>query len=388
MSVPISVEANRMAEEEVTWNLVTSVNRVVRGRRILLFATLSGLALSLLLAVAIKPYYTASAVFLPPKNTDLVPGTSASSLLLGGASSDSSDMYLGLLASRSVADDVIDHVGLMEKFKTKSRDDARKSLSNSSVFSLNKNTLISVEVRAGTRQLAADISNAYLAALYRLNGQMVASAAAHRSTFFDEQLQQQKNELVRAELDLKTTQERTGIVIPAGEAQAGLLAAADLQAQIGQAQARLAGLLLGGTDQNPDVVQARSLLTQLRGQLARQQADSSASSSSAGITSKSRLPGLTLENLQKEREVKVREGIYNALIQQYEKARLSASDPGPQLQIVDNAMPPERKSGPPRRLIIMAGTFLGFLAGLLYLLLAQPTQRLLASFKTLPAERG
>ena len=72
--------------------------------------------------------------------------------------------------------------------------------------------------------------------------------------------------------------------------------------------------------------------------------------------------------MEKEREVKLRESVYNALVGQYEKARLAASDPGPQLQVVDHAVVPERKSGPPRTLIVVGGVFLGLIFGVAWLL--------------------
>src|SRR6202012_5992856 len=124
-------------------------------------------------------------------------------------------------------------------------------------------------------KLAADIANAYLDALYDLNGQMVASASAHRRMFFDQQLQEQKKELSEAEVDLKATQEHTGIVLPVGEAEAGLAATAQLQSHINEAETRLAGLRVGATENNPDVIQLRTQIGQVRSQRAKQQADSS-----------------------------------------------------------------------------------------------------------------
>lgn len=377
---------NRIPSDEVEFNLWTALHRVIRGRWTLVVFTIVGALIGLSVALLWPPWYAAEAVFLPPKNTDLATGVTApASLLLG--TQDSSDMYLGMIMSRTVADYVVDHTGLMQEYHAKMRADARTSLARNSKFTVNKSSLISVDVKARTPKLAADIANAYLEALYRLNGDMVASASEHRRQFFEEQLEQQKNLLSQAEVDLKKTQEQTGIVLPEGEAQAGLLATAQLQAEIGVAETKLAGLLTSETEQNPQVSEARAELAQLRGQL-RQQQESTKKSRGAGLASTANLPGLALEYVRKAREVKLREALYDSLTQQYEKAKIASSDPGPQLQIVDRAPIPERKAGPPRTLIVVGATVLGFLCGILFLLLSAPLRRLTREYSSSSAFAG
>lgn len=368
-------------------NLLDAVRTLLRGKYILLGTTFLGLLLGLLVSALSKPIYTAQAVFLPPKNTDLAGSAGAGALsLFAGGGSDSSDTYLALLASRTVADDVIDRAGLLNEWKGAKRPDARGALAGVSKFSVNKTALIQVEVKTPKPELSARIANAYLDALYQLNGDMVDSASAHRRVFFETQLEQAKQALDDAELKLKKTQEETGIVLPQSEAEFGLANTAQIQAQIGAAETRVAGLLVGATEQNPEVVEARGELNQLRAQLARQQADNGSRARGAGLASTSRLPGLTLEAVKKEREVKLRESLYNALVQQYEKARLTSIDPGPQLQIVDRAIVPDGKSGPNKRLIVLGATFLGFAVGLMLLLLARPVRRFLVLLRE-PAVR-
>jgi tyrosine-protein kinase Etk/Wzc len=355
-----------IANDEIEWNLVRTIRRVLLGRRILLAYAFSGLILGAVIAFVWPQWYTAEAVFLPPQLTETSNTSSPSSLLL---QQDPSDRYLGMLGSRSVADDVIDHVGLVAIYRAKTRSDARAALAKHSKFTVSKNSLISVEVTASEAKLAAAIANAYLDALYHLNGSMVASASSYRREFFEGQMESQKKELADAELALKQAEEKTGIVLPEGEAQAGLKATADLQAAIGRQEAELSALLVGATEDNPRVVQARAQLAALHAQLVRQQSNSKAPNPGAGLASSSELPGLTLEYMRKMRDVKLNETLYDLLATQFEKARIASFDPGPQLQIVDRAVVAEGKAGPPRRLIIIVGFASGFVAGLLYLLL-------------------
>jgi uncharacterized protein involved in exopolysaccharide biosynthesis len=192
------------------------------------------------------------------------------------------------------------------------------------------------------------------------------------------------NSLSSADVELKNAEEKTGIVLPAGEAEAGLRATAELQARIGAAQARLSGLEVGATAQNPRVIQAQAELAELKAQLVRQQASSKTRSQGTGLASSAELPGMTLELMRKLRDVKLRELVYDSLTQQYEKARIESLDPGPQFQIVDRAVTPEQKAGPPRKWIVLGGIVLGFLAGLGNLLFAGRLARNLRKYRVDP----
>lgn len=375
--------------DEVELNFTAVARKIFRGRRILLLGSFIGLILGVLIAFIWPQWYAAEAVFLPPRASDtMIPSLGSVS---GGAASaammlqqDPSDMYLGMLASRSVQDDVIDHLGLMEVYKAKKKVDARNALKGQSKFKVNKNSLISVDVTSKDPVLATKIANAYLDALYRLNGSMVASASAHRRAFFEEQMESQKQALDAAEVALKQAEEKTGIVLPEGEAQAGLRAIVDLQTAIGTAEANLSGLRMGATEDNPQVVQARAQLAELRAQLARQQANVAKQGARMGLASSAALPGLAMELVRKMRDVKLNESLYDALTQQYEKARIASLDPGPQFQIVDRAIVPERKAGPQRKLIAIGGIVLGFFAGLVWVMIQEPVSRLVTACLTDP----
>jgi tyrosine-protein kinase Etk/Wzc len=95
------------------------------------------------------------------------------------------------------------------------------------------------------------------------------------------------------------------------------------------------------------------------------------------LASSSALPGLAMELVRKMRDVKLNETLYDTLTQQYERARIESLDPGPQFQIVDRAIVPERKAGPPRKLIALGGIVLGFLAGLAWVWVERPAKRLI-----------
>lgn len=368
---------------QIEVNLMTVLRRISRGKYVLLATTMVGIVTAFVLVKTTKPYYFSSAQFLPPHYTDLSGNGGASALLLGGGM-DASDLYLGLLVSRTVQDDVVNHIGLREIYHAPNQSIARFVLQKNSIFAVGRNSLVFVNVKADDPQLAARIANAYLDALYRLNGTMVSSSSDARRVFYQQQLNEERAHLDKAEQAFAEMEETTGVVLPGGVAEAGLGATAQLQAQINASEERLTGLLVGATDQNPEVIQARAQIAQLRTQMARQQQDTN--EQTTGLPSARRLPRITLKYQEKERDVKQAEAAYDALLQQYARARLATIDPGPQLEVVDRAVPAEMKSGPDRRLIMELGVVLGFLPGLLYLIIFEPLRHVLRRWRDTPVE--
>jgi uncharacterized protein involved in exopolysaccharide biosynthesis len=292
-----------------------------------------------------------------------------------------------MLASRSVADSVIDQVHLKDVYHVSYYDDARARLESQSRFSVSKNALISIAVVTSDPRLSANIANAYLDALYQLSGSMSASASAHRSEFFRAQLNAEQEQLAQAEADMQAVQEKTGLILPESEAQAGLSSTARLQAALQDAETRLSTLLLSSTEGNPEVVQLRTQIAAIQQQIRTQQSSAN-NSPGAGIPSGARLPGLMLDYARKQRDLKQQEAIYESLQQQYEKARLASMDPGPELEIVDRALVPERKAGPPRTLIVLVSTFVAALLGLLWVLFSNSLRRAKERYSAVTAQVG
>jgi tyrosine-protein kinase Etk/Wzc len=358
-------------------DLMHLVVRLMRGYRLVIGLALAAFLISVPVALLLKKSYTSRAVFLPPVNLE-----SAQSASLF-ARQDPTDLYLGMLASRSVADSVIDEAHLMDVYHAHLRSEAVNVLAAQSKFAVEKDALISVNITTDDPNLSAQIGNAYLNALYKLNGQMSASASMHRREFFEAQLANEKESLAQAELSMKQMEERNGTVLPEGEAQAGVSATAHLQADIQSAEARLSSLLTGSTEQNPQVVALRAEIGEMRAQQERQ---ASSRTPGSGLPSSARMPGVMLDYLRASRDLKERETLYDSLTQQYEKARLASLDPGPQLQVVDHALVPEHKSGPPRTLIVAGSTVAGAILGLLIVFLTDPLRIFFARYTAAAAK--
>jgi tyrosine-protein kinase Etk/Wzc len=359
-----------------------AIRLLLAGRKLILAGILAGGVLGAVWVLLLKPTYTATATFLPPNSM-----SSNSSALLGqlgalsgglggggsalgalGGMKDPGAIYIGILESRSVADDMIRQFDLQNIYKTKKMSGTERALANHTKFIPGKDMLVKVNVEDNDPKRAADMANAYLAALSKQNDRLALTEAAQRRAFFERQLEAQKNQLADAEVELAKTEEQTGMIHPSGQAQLQMLTIAQTRAAISSREIELAAMSQGATDQNPEMVRLRSEIVGLKAQLAQLQ-NSSAKGSPGDIeVPTSKVPQLTLDYVRKEREVKYHEALYELLLRQFESAKLDESRSAPMMQIVDFAVVPDTKSGPPRVPLTLLSAMLGGLLAAAWIL--------------------
>lgn len=355
-------------------------------KTILRFTVGTGVITALIVFFILKPTYTATAVFLPPQSA---PGSAMSQLAgqlgsmgsfgalgaLGGIK-NSGDIYIGILGSRTIADTLIKRFDLQKVYKTKRLSDTEKALKDNSKFISGKDSLITISVIDKDSHRAASLANGYLDALYEQNGRLALTESAQRRVFFEEQLAREKNALADAEVELKKTQEQTGLIVPMIQAESSVAFMQQLRAQIASKQVELSALQQSSTAQNPTVIRTQKEIEKLQEQLRRFENDSSKRTPGDIQTPTAKVPELALEYVRKQREVKYHELLFELLARQYEAAKLDESRETPLLQVVDHAVVPDRKSGPHRVLLTLGGVFLGFLAGSLWVILREATKNL------------
>jgi uncharacterized protein involved in exopolysaccharide biosynthesis len=362
---------NQDVSQEPEIDVLEIMTLLLREKKtILKFILVTAALAALLVFVIMKPMYTAEAIFLPPQSA---PGSGMSQLAsqlgsLGAIGSftglkSSGDIYLGILGSRTIADSLIKRFELQRVYKIAKVSDTEKKLKNRSTFISGKDTLITISVEDHDPKRAADLANAYLDALYEQNGRLALTEASQRRLFFEEQLEREKNALADAEVELKKTQEQTGLIAPLGQAEVEIDAIAQMRAQISSRQIELSALKQAATDQNPRVVRLQTEIDGLEQQLQKLQNDSGTRQSGNVLQATAKVPALALEYVRKQREVKYREMLFELIARQYESARLDESREAPLLQVVDRAVNPDKKSGPPRALILFGSCLLGTFFG-------------------------
>jgi len=357
------------------------------GRKTLAIFMAVTSALSVAFAFSIAPMYTSTASFLPPNSggsgaTGALAGQlSALSALSGGpsgGSKGSSDLYVGILKSRSVRSEIIKRFHLMNLYKAKLESQAEKVLAAHSTFEVDaKSSIVTINVVDRSPAQAHELANAYLDALTEKNGQLALTESSQRRLFYAQQLAKEKDDLENAEVALKETEEKSGLISPAGQMASEIQMIVQTRASISAKQVQLAALRLSATEENPVVVQLESEIQGLQDQLSRLQVGTNKRLSGAIPTSK--VPQLGLEYVRKAREVKYHETLFEMLSKQYEQARIDEAHNAPLVQILDSASYPDAKSSPQRKLIVLAGLILGCVMGSAWILLRDRVRRIRAS---------
>jgi uncharacterized protein involved in exopolysaccharide biosynthesis len=351
--------------------------------------TLGFFALATVVAFLLPFQYTSAVSFIPPNlnNSSSMASALAGQLsalgagdLVGGVKNPG-DLYAGILRSRSVTGELVKQFDLMHVYRVKKESQAEKILDSSTDVTVDmKSSIVTVGVTAKSPVLAHDLASAYMDALRETNGRLALSQSSQRRLFFGQQLEQEKNDLADAEVDLKKTEEQSGLIAPTGQTEAEITTIAQTQAQMAVREVQLAALRDSATEQNPEVIRLRSEIDDLQGQLARLQRGSGDGSTAAIPTSK--VPELQLEYVRKEREVKYHEALFDMLSRQYEAARLDEARDAPVLQVLDPASYPDTKSSPKRSYYMAGGLVFGFFASCVWVLIREPLRALRASLVT------
>ena len=353
---------------------------VLAERKRIIFAVTTVFAIgAIVVSLLLPPRYTATVTLLPPQQGSSMGAALASQLgnlggmaaLAGGSLGlkNPNDMYVAMFKSRTVEDAMVQHFGLMQEYRAKYLSDARKKFEGrATVDGSGKDGMIHISVEDRDPRHAADLANGYVDQ-FRLQSQHLAiTEASQRRLFFEQQLEQAKDNLANAEEAMKETEQQTGVIQLDSQARALIESAESLRAQVAAKEVQLQGMRTYATGENSQVVQAQQELDSMRAQLAK--LGGSEDSASGGIiVPKGQVPEASLEYIRKLRDVKYNETIFDILARQFEVAKLDEAKQGALIQVVDPAVPPDRRSFPKRGLIVIGATAVGFFIGLFVALL-------------------
>jgi tyrosine-protein kinase Etk/Wzc len=378
MHQPASSSTNLNADPSMDFLLVLAARkRLILGSVII--ATCLGVAVALLL----KPTYTATATIMPPQAAQsslsaLMGQMGALADLGGGASSllkNPSDLYVGILQSRTIADHAINQFRLQQRWHVKTMVAARKMLASDAELEAEKSGLIQIAVSEHDPKLASDLANFYMDALYQMNSTLAMTEAAQRRLFFEQEVKEEKDALASAEEDLKKTQQKTGLLTVNAQLELAVSNIAQTQAEIASREVELQGMRSYASEQNPDVERKEQELQALQAHLSSLENSQQVLVPGDTGVATSQMPSGELEYLRKLREVQYHNMLFELISRQYEAARIDEAKSAPVIQVVDRAIPPDQKSGPPRLLITLAATILGFCFSTAYILALDGLER-------------
>ena len=355
-------------------------------RRFLFRCAAIGFVCCTILVFLIPVRYTSETQLMPPDQVGQGLATTLAALTKGGSGGSelgsigsellglrtSSDLFIGVLHSRTVQDDLINKFNLRKLYGVSKIEDARKQLtSHTDISSDRKSGIIMIKVMDHDKQLAAAMAREYVEQLNQIVVTLNTSSAHKERVFLETRLGQVKQTLEAAEKDFsKFASQNTALdVKEQGKALIG--AAAELQGQLIAAQTQLEGLRQIYTDENVRVRSLEARIAEYKHQLQKLNGNdgTSAGSSSEGESQSGeqgqelypsirKLPILGVTWTDLYRETKVQEVVFETLTKQFEIAKVEEARETPSVKVLDAADVPEKKSFPPRTLFILLGTTL------------------------------
>jgi capsule polysaccharide export protein KpsE/RkpR len=362
-------------------------------RRWLYQVGLYALLASALIAFLIPKRYETTERLMPPDNQGssgllmaaaaMTSGGGASGAAggLGGLASDflglksSSDIFVGILGSRTVADKLIEQFDLKKVYSDSRMEDARKDLAQHTYVSVDrKSQIISIVVTDRSPQRAAAMAQAYTEELNHLVAELSTSSARRERIFLEGRLQTVNKDLEEAERNFSQFASKNTAIDVKEQAKAMVGAAATLQGEMIAAQSQYEGLRQIYTDSNPRVRTVKARIDELQRQLdklgGKGESATDIAASAPGDSlypSIRKLPLLGVEYADLYRKSRIQETVLEVLTREYEMAKVQEVKEIPAVKVLDPAPIPERKSFPPRLLIIFIGTATAIVAAMLWL---------------------
>ena len=347
--------------EEQEINLLELLHVLVKRKMLVIKMCSFALVASIVYSLVLPNIYSASAKVLPPQKegggglSALLGQAGGLAALAAGGLGGGSDLYVGILKSRSVTDAVVTRPDVSAGFKGMTLEDARTRLNGAVKIQAGKDGIISITTEDKDPKRAAVLANAFVDELGKTTIRLNLSRAGTEREFLEKRLELVKSELKAAEDDLKTFSQNNRVVQVDSQAKASIEAIARLKAELATKEVQLAVLRTNQTEQSPDVKALLSGIRQLRGELA---ALSGSGGSNEGIPSIGNVPGVGLEYSRKLRELKTQEAIFEQLTKQYELVKINEAKDSTSFQILDEAVVPVNKSKPRRSQIVILSTML------------------------------
>ncbi len=375
--------------------------RLIWGSRRFIFRlTAAGAVLSALIAFLIPNRFESTARLMPPDEGGSGTGLSLAMMAAAGGSlgsqlgsgqvgsslgsvagdllglKSSSDLFIGVLQSRTVLDDVVNKFDLKKVYSDRLMEDAREDLQKNTTISADrKSGIIEIQVVDKRPARAAGIAGEYVNELNKVVVLLNTSAAHRERVFLEDRLTQVKQDLETSEQNFsRFAAKNTALDIPT-QGKAMIEAAASLEGELIAAQTELEGLKQIYADGNVRVRAVQARVDELRRQLEKNLGgQSNAQGAVKGEEQQSlypsmrELPALGVDYADLYRSTKIQEIVFQTLTQQYELAKVQEAKETPSVKVLDSPDVPGKKSFPPRLQIVILGTILALAMGVVWVI--------------------
>jgi uncharacterized protein involved in exopolysaccharide biosynthesis len=284
-----------------------------------------------------------------------------------------------ILKSRTAALYVVRRLNLKDYYNKETEIAAASYLNDQLNINLTKEGIIKLDVEVSSslipwllddkdslKRFAAILSNTYIEALDSINKAKLSSKAKRARHYIETQLISTKAVLDSVEFRLMRFQDENKTIALPEQISAAIDAAAKLKTEIIQTEIELGFLETNLREDNQALVALRNKLIELREQYNKMQLGSK-----DYLLAFSDVPELGKELSDLLRDVKIQNEVYLLLQQQYYKEKIQDNRDIPTVEILDEAIPPLRKSAPKVIFSTVVGSIFIFLIFSLFVLVQE-----------------
>ncbi len=343
---------------------------LVKHKRIILGGSFIVAIFAAIISLFLPNIYTGTTRILPPQQSASTASALLSQLgagagaLAGGALGirNPSDLYVGMLKSRTVADALIARFDLNKIYQQGIQSSTRNILQSNTTITAGRDGIITIEVDDKEPKRAADLANSYVDELMKLTKVLAVTEASQRRLFFEHQLVQVKDNLTAAEIAARQGLQKGGLAQVDAQGRSMIEVTARLRAQISAKEVQLGAMRTFAAEANPELQRTQQELEALKRELSR--VEGSSPIAAVGRVDEAGRSGL--DNLGRLRDVKYYEFLYELLAKQYELAKIDEARDATIIQVMDEAIEPDRTSKPKRSLIVLLSTLAAGLVAILW----------------------
>jgi len=364
-------------EREDEINLLDYWRVIIKRWRIIALIFWASVIAAAIVSLLMTPIYQAKTTIMPVESSGGQVSAALRSLeslpfvggMLPSVGGASASKLVAVLKSRTMAEDVIQALDLIKILFEEPQDepptlqDGVRSLSGITEITDDKKGLISIAVEYKNPGIAADIANQFTVALKRFLNENALSMAKRNRIFIENQLKKVKKELHNAEEAMKNFQTDKKIIAMDAQTEASITALASLKAQVTAKEVQLGVIRQYATLSNPDVLRLKDELRELKKQLTMSESKGSNPEADA-FPSLSEAPELGLQYIRFKRDAVTHQKVYELLTQQYEIAKIEETKEDITFQVIDRAIPPDKRIKPKRRLNVMLAGVVSLFAGI------------------------
>ncbi len=360
-------------EPIVKLNVYDLLHILVRWRKLFIMNFVLAAIISSIVALTLPVLYTATTVVLLPAGSGMALPSFLSKNLAGMASSfgldtQSEGIYYSILASRTIKERLIEKFDLRNVYEMTDEhyvEDLLDAFDAIMSVSAREDDAIVISFDDQEPERAKALANACTAELDEIYRELTSEMAHKNRVFIEQRLNEANDSLAAIQDELRYFQKASGAISLPEQLQAMIKSAAELKAEQIANDIQLEVMRGSLSKNHPMIAQLSATSRQMQSKY-----DNMISGKESELfVNLQDVPALSQQFADIYRKIKIQATLIEFLYPQYESARIQEQKESGNVQVIDRARLPERKTRPVRKMIVILSCLATLAVTLLLVLL-------------------